>query len=331
MRALFVAILMSCLGHAQSVQSPIDEDCALSNASVKSVQPLIGEVRTPSNASLKMKALIVDGQNNHSCWPKTSQMMKHYLEQTELFDVQIVTTAADGIDPDFQPAFRDYAVVVSNYNGQSWNESASKSFVDYMQGGGGLVVVHAADNAFPDWPEYNEMIGLGGWGGRNQNNGPYIYYSNEEKIVRDRTDGNGGSHGEQHEFSIVIRDSEHPITQGLPTEWLHAKDELYDRLRGPGVGMKILATAFSHPRTGGTGRHEPMLMAIEYHKGRVFHTTLGHEVYSQECVGFITTFQRGAEWAASGKVTQKLPTDFPSPDKTSSRTFVPASSDQDSK
>jgi type 1 glutamine amidotransferase len=280
-------------------------------------------IELPTGKSDKLKALIIDGQNNHPVWPKTSQMMKHYLDETGLFDVQIATTAPDGIDEDFQPRFKDYAVVVSNYNGQPWNEQASKSFVEYMRLGGGLVTVHAADNAFPEWPEFNVMIGLGGWGGRNQISGPYVYYSDDNKIVRDQSDGNGGSHGEQHEFTIVVRDSDHPITNGLPMEWMHTKDELYDRLRGPGMGMKILATAFSHPKTGGSGRHEPILMAIEYHNGRIFHTTLGHEVYSQECVGFITTFQRGAEWAATGKVTQKLPDDFPPPDKSRSRPFTP--------
>ncbi len=83
----------------------------------------------------------------------------------------------------------------------------------------------------------------------------------------------------------MIRDEEHPITKGLPLHWLHAKDELYDRLRGPGTNMKILATAYADKKQGGTGRHEPMVMTIDYGKGRVFHTPMGHADYSMECVG----------------------------------------------
>jgi type 1 glutamine amidotransferase len=65
-----------------------------------------------------------------------------------------------------------------------------------------------------------------------------------------------------------------------------------------------------------------MLMAIQYHQGRTFHTALGHDTAGFECVGFITTFKRGVEWAATGKVTQSgIPEDFPSAEATSSRTF----------
>jgi uncharacterized protein len=120
---------------------------------------------------------------------------------------------------------------------------------------------------------------------------------------------------------VVMRDLEHPITKGLPKAFLHVKDELYDKLRGPAENMKVLATAYASPDKGGSGRHEPMLMTIEYGKGRVFHTPMGHANESQECVGFITVLQRGAEWAATGKVTVTVPNDFPKADATSQRKF----------
>ena len=96
-------------------------------------------------------------------------------------------------------------------------------------------------------------------------------------------------------------------------------DELYANMRGPGQNMTILATAYSDPANHGTGHDEPMLMVLSYGKGRIFHTTMGHDVAALKCVGFITTFQRGTEWAATGKVTQKAPADFPTADKTSTR------------
>ena len=96
-------------------------------------------------------------------------------------------------------------------------------------------------------------------------------------------------------------------------------DELYAALRGPGANMTVLSTAYSDPANRGTGRNEPILMVISYGKGRVFHTTMGHDLAALNSVGFITTYQRGTEWTATGKVTQKAPADFPSADKTSTR------------
>jgi type 1 glutamine amidotransferase len=275
-----------------------------------------------ASAADKLPALIVDGQNNHSNWPKTSKMMKRYLEDTGLFTVEVATTAPKGTDDLFRPDFTKYRVVISNYNGAPWPAETQKEFVDYVKNGGGFVVVHAANNAFGKWPEYNEIIGLGGWDGRNEQSGPYLFTRDDGTVVRDTSKGPGGHHGAQHDFTVIVRDAKHPITQGMPREWLHVKDELYDYLRGPAQNMHVLATAFADPAHGGSGRHEPMIFTVTYGKGRIFHTPMGHGDYSQECVGFITTLQRGTEWAATGKVTVPIPSDFPTAEKTSQRAFA---------
>lgn len=265
-----------------------------------------------------IKVLIVDGQNNHN-WKATTPILKQILEEAKLFTVDVVTSPPKGeIKDNFAPKFSDYHVVVSNYNGDDWPEKTRNDFVEYVAKGGGFVSVHAANNSFPKWPEYNAMIGLGGWGGRNEKDGPYIRFK-EGKFVRDETKGGGGGHGPQHQFVVEIRDKEHPITKGIPEKWLHVQDELYERLRGPAKNINVLATAYADPSKKGSGEHEPQLMVIDYEKGRVFHTTLGHSDAAMKCVGFRVTFARGVEWAASGNVTQKVPDDFPTADKLSTR------------
>ena len=278
-------------------------------------------------AEPSLKALIVTGQNNHA-WMTSTPVLQKMLEDTGLFAVDIAQAPAgrEGME-DFQPVFSDYDVVVLDYNGRAWPEATNTAFEAYVREGGGVVVYHAADNAFPNWEEYNKIIGLGGWGGRNEKDGPFLYWEDGE-IVRDMSPGPGGRHGRQHAFQVVNRVEDHPITQGLPREWMQAQDELYDTMRGPAENLTVLSTAYSAPETGGTGRHEPILVTIAYGEGRVFHTMLGHvgheggsnvDLPAVQSVGFIATFQRGAEWAATGEVTQDVPDDFPTADEVSIR------------
>lgn len=275
------------------------------------VTPLLA---APAQAADKIKVLLIDGQNNHK-WQITSPIIKAALEETSLFAVDVATTPQDKTQMGtFKPDFAKYQVIVSNYNGQEWPEPTKKAFDDYVKAGGGFVAVHAANNSFPKWPEYNKMIGVGGWGGRNETAGPMLRFR-DGKIVRDDNKGGRGGHGKRHEFVVETREAEHPIMKGLPARWKHAADELYATLGGPAENVTVLATAFSAKETGGTGENEPMLMVIDYGKGRVFHTTLGHDDVSMKDVGFAVTLARGTEWAATGKVTQKVPENFPNDQK----------------
>src|SRR5205085_9241719 len=183
-------------------------------------------------------------------------------------------------------------------NGEPWSQETQDAFVAYVRGGGGFVSVHAADNSFPKWKEYNEMIAVGGWEGRNEKSGPYLRWRTNSTVpafVYDTTPGTGGHHGQQHPFIVDTLVRKHPIMAGLPAQWMHAKDELYDRLRGPAQNVTVIASAMSAKETGGSGEHEPMLMVIQFGQGRVFHTALGHnhgkDITAHKCVVVITTFK----------------------------------------
>ena len=265
---------------------------------------------TVTQAAEKLSILIIDGQNNHN-WRATSPVLKAGLEETGRYKVEVSTSPQKGGKwEDWNPDFSKYDAVLSNYNGKLWPEKMQRNLEKYVNEGGGFVVVHAANNAFTNWKEYNRMIAVGGWGGRSEKHGPYIRWK-YGKFILDHSKGRGGSHGPQHEFVVNTRNADHPITKGLPANWLHCKDELYDSLRGPAENVTVLATAYS-PKSK---EHEPIVMVIDYGKGRVFHTPMGHADYSMKCVGFLTYLDRGTEWAATGKVTSKVPKEFPSIDK----------------
>ena len=296
-------------------------------------------VAASAHAQTKIKVLIVDGQNNHQ-WPITSPMLKQLLETTGRFSVDVTTAppsapaapkmakeatpapktahtesltkhaakvaahkaAAPALWANWRPNFSAYAVVVSNYNGERWPAEVDAAFLAFVKNGGGFVSYHAANNSFADWPEYNAMIGLGGWGGRTEKSGPYLRLR-QTVWTKDPTPGPGGGHGPQHEFLIESHVPDHPILRGLPAKWMHAKDELYHGLRGPADNVTVLASALSDK----TKEQEPLLMVIPYGQGRVFHTALGHYVDAVNGLGFQVTLARGTEWAATGKVTLPAP------------------------
>jgi type 1 glutamine amidotransferase len=281
----------------------------------------------PAVLQARIKVMILTGQcNQYHNWAVSSAAVKKMLEDTGRFDVTLVTSPAKGQDMSgFKPSFDAYGAVVMDYEGDDWPLATKQAFAQYVRAGGGLVILHAADNAFPQWPEFLEISGVGGWGGRDEKTGPKVRWRDGKMVLDPTTPGNA-MHPPKHDFVVTAREPEHPILKGLPVEWLHANDEIYSQLRGPATNLRVLATALSDKARGGSGEHEPMFMTIGYGKGRVFHNTLGHvgpketaPVPSLSSVGYIVSIQRGTEWAATGNVTQPVPSDFPTATQTSLR------------
>lgn len=282
-----------------------------------------------TDSSTALRIMLLTGQSSiYHDWEKSSRVLEQILEETDLFAVDVVQTPAPGEPMEgFAPAWFDYDAVVLDYEGDAWPAATQDAFVDYIAGGGGLVLIHAADNAFPGWPEFQEMAGVAGWGGRDESAGPMLRWRDGEAVIEQ---GRGtAQHPPQHDFQIVTRAPDHPVMRGLPDVWMQANDELYSQLRGPARNVTILATAKADASLRfATGEHEPMLMAIRYGDGRVFHSTLGHvsprdelPVATMSSVGFAVTVQRGTEWAATGTVTQTVPVDFPGPESPSLRAY----------
>jgi len=278
-------------------------------------------------AAPHIHVLILDGESaaSYHNWKAVTPILKAELDETGLFDTDVITAPPAGGDfSQFHPEWSKYQVVVFNYDAPDdrWSSDLKSSFETYIRQGGGLVTVHAADNAFPKWKAYNEMIGLGGWRGRDETSGPYWHYK-DGKLVADNSPGRAGNHGLRLPFKLTVRDASHTIMKGLPKVWMHQGDELYSKLRGPG-GMTVLATAYSDPANHGSGFDEPQLMVSRFGKGRIFHTTMGHDGMALSSVDSVVTFQRGVEWAATGKVTQPVPSNFPTADSVSYRTDLAA-------
>jgi type 1 glutamine amidotransferase len=262
----------------------------------------------------KIRVVLIDGWNNHT-WPLTTPIMKKALEDSGKFTVEISTTPKrnqeklipkDWQSGPFPPDLSKFDVVLSNYNGPDWPKEFNQALNTQLKDGKiSLAIVHAANNSFGGWNDYRRMVGMGWYG---SNTGDRLLLDDKgERVIIPKGKGDGPGHRYTGKFSIVIRDDKHPITKGMPLEWMHNNDELYDNMRGPIEDVHLLATAYSK----GTKAHEPMIWTVSYGKGRVFHTPMGHDVNAMRCVGFQTTLLRGCEWAATGKVTIEIPANFP--------------------
>jgi hypothetical protein len=267
----------------------------------------------------KISVLIVDGMNNHD-WQRGTRLMKAILENSGLFSVDVSTSPTNGAPEEkwgqWRPAFSNYSVVVNNFNSGyktnslRWPRAVEKSFEDYVSGGGGLVNVHAANNSFPLWPAFNEMIGLG-W--RDKNFGPSLIVGAHGKVIPvPAGQGNAAGHGPAHDFQITVLDREHPITKGMPEKWMHPLEQLTHGQRGPATNLHVLDYAWA----ADTQENELMDWVSTYGQGRVYTTMLGHlwkngPDTTLRCVGFQTLLIRGTEWAATGKVTYPVPENFP--------------------
>ena len=261
--------------------------------------------------------LIIDGFSNHD-WQQTTLLTRRILEETGRFKVAVSTAPATGDTTDWgkwNPVFGDYEVVIQNTNNIQnkkirWPRRVEEQLEHYVKSGGGLYILHSANNAFAHWPEYDRMIGLG-W--RPKETGYAVEIAPDRRIIRIPPGaGSGTSHGKRFDALVQVL-SPHPINKGLPQQWLTPSMELYTHARGPAENISILSFAFD----SATNKSWPVEWVVKYGKGRVYNSSMGHlwkdEIYpiSYRCIGFQTTLIRATEWLATGKVRYPVPANFP--------------------
>lgn len=273
-------------------------------------------------AAQPLPILLIDGMNNHD-WPAATRALRGILESTGRFRIDISITPPTADDPAWarwRPDFRPYAAVLSNFNGGHlangvrWPAEVERSLERYVSAGSGLIVFHAANNAFLQWPAYNEMIGLG-W--RDKSFGPGLILDEHERVVVVPTGaGLGPGHGPRHDFELTVRDPRHPITRGLPKRWLHPSEQLTHGQHGPAQTthgplekeLHILTYALSKD----SHRREPLDWIRRWDRGRIYTTMLGHTWKNEPNPNLLDpNFQHlltnGVEWAATGRVTRHAP------------------------
>jgi len=287
--------------------------------------PAITHAQEPA---AKIKVLIVDGFSNHN-WKQNTALLRGILEPTGLFDVTVSTTppprATEGWEQ-WRPKFKDYDVVIQtcndiNRSGPEWPKEVQGAFEDYVRGGGGVYIYHSAQNAFANWPAYNQIIGLG-W--RNVTYGTAISIDQDEKLVRHPpNEGLGTGHESRGEVVIRLL-GDHPIHQGLPKAWKTPDLEVYYYARGPAENIEVLS--YGQDPLGKL--NWPVEWTVSYGQGRVYVSTFGHvwsgdvQPVSMRCAGVQTMIVRCLQWLARRPVTFPVPADFPTAEKTSIRPVI---------
>jgi type 1 glutamine amidotransferase len=277
-----------------------------------------------SGSSGRIRVLIVDGFSNHD-WRQTTLLIRGIIEPTGLFTVGVSTSpptaAAPGWDR-WRPPFSQYDVVIQNTNdihgGPSWPAAVRSDFEAFVRNGGGVYIFHSAQNAFADWPAYNDIIGLG-W--RSKNYGSAIAIGPDGKwIVYPPGTGRNTSHAPNGDVVVHLL-GDHPIHQGLPRAWMTPHLEVYYDARGPARNVQVL----SYARDPRFGQNWPVEWTVSYGKGRAYIATFGHvwqgdvQPESMRCAGVQTMIVRALQWLAKRPVTFPVPADFPTADHESIR------------
>jgi len=271
-----------------------------------------------------VRVLIVDGVSNHD-WKLTTALIRGILEPTGDFAVTVSTTPStkDSADWDaWRPRFTDYDVVIQTYNdlggGPKWPKAVQDDFEAFVRNGGGVYVWHGGNNAFTDWPAYNDMIGLG-W--RESSFGWALSVNDQGRITRIAPgDGPGTGHGKRVD-TLVKRIGDHPIHAGLPRAWMTPDIEVYHYARGPAARIEVLSYGFDPDTT----MNWPLEWTTRYGKGRVYTSTFGHvwagdtQPARMRCAGVQTILMRALQWLAGRSVTIPVPPDFPTADRVSVR------------
>ncbi len=261
--------------------------------------------------------LIIDGYSNHD-WKQTTNITKSILEESKLFKVDVSTAPATTNDDTlatWNPDFAGYDVVIQNTNNIQnktlhWPRRVEEKLERYVSSGGGLYILHSANNAFSHWKQYDTIVGLG-W--RAKETGFALEIDSNKKIVRLQPgEGKNTSHGKRFD-AIIHKLNNHPINKDYPEHWITPSMELYTYARGPAENVTILSYAFDTA----TNKNWPVEWVVQYGKGRVYNSSMGHlwkdEIYpvSYRCIGFQTTMIRAVQWLATGKVTYRLTANFP--------------------
>ena len=274
-----------------------------------------------SAPSRPVRALIVDGQNNHD-WRRTTAELRATLRAAGIFQIAVTTTPDKGADArrgtGWQPDIRRHQ---GGHQLQRRRVAGARpgAFVAYVDGGGGVVMVHAANNPFPEWQEFNEIIGLG-W--RKADYGARVTVDDASGALVRTPAGEVPGPATAHPTCSRSRPGGRIIRSCVAFPGVDPRQGQLRTDSAAPRGTCTCSTARSRQGQGGTGAHEPMTWVVPFGQGRVVTTMLGHQWRDQADAPSSASASGPCSpaawrWVAPGSVSLPVPADFPTAEKVS--------------
>jgi hypothetical protein len=280
----------------------------------------------------RIRVLILDGFSNHN-WKLNTKLLRGLLEPTHLFDLSVSTCprASDPAWKDWHPDFSKTDVILQTCNDISqnpapkWPDGVKTDFVNFVKNGGGTFIYHSANNAFADWPEYNDIIGIG-W--RKKSFGTALQMDEKGNITK-LPPGQGADTGHANRGEVLVHNQgAHPIHEGFPQTWRTPALEVYYDARGPANNLTVLSYGLDPQGK----QYWPLEWTVTYGEGRVYSSSFGHiwsdESETKQPVDLLAVdeqilIQRTLQWLAKRPVTVPLPANFPTAEKISLAPNIP--------
>ena len=224
------------------------------------------------DAKTTARILLVTGEDypGHK-WKETYPVLKAGLEE----DSRLIVDVLADLKSLATVRLSDYDAVVlhfKNYDPKVPGRKAFDNLAQFVEAGGGLMLVHFGCGAFEEFKDdFVKVVGR-------------VWFGMKPPPGKRQHDPRG-------KFTVNIADADHPIAKGMKD--FTTLDELYTCLEGD-APITTVATAVSKI----DNEPHPIAYVFQYGKGRVFQSVLGHDTVAFAAEGPAELHRRGCAWVA---------------------------------
>jgi type 1 glutamine amidotransferase len=224
---------------------------------------------SPSQAADKIRLLIMSGSHPY----ETNQFLQLFKDNPDVtFESVVHPHAFAKLRPE---SAKNFDVLVLYDYAQKISPEAQADLVNFLKAGKGLLILHHAIAAYPDWPEYEKILG-----GR--------YYLQPRTVVNGAVKPRSRAR-EGAEILVHLADLAHPATRGLKDFEIH--DETY-------FGYDVAPDSHLLLTTTNTNNAPSLAWSRSYEGARIIYCQLGHDHFAYENPNYRKFVAQAIKWVA---------------------------------